>query len=225
MSGGADLSREGMMTFGGEVMNKLIRCLPTNRRDDTAVDALQARFRELSVHYRQLIRTVPSDLPGAPLREMTLTKRHEWVDSYILKPVARIKEALSEESRPLLSTWPEFMGSPPEIDADALAAELEKLEILGKYLWMNTRIRRKANVSVGWEIKFEIVRAVAGVLADIAPELTPSRGTYDKERKAYVGRFPEAITIACREISGFDDEGVDRQIADFVEEYRDASKP
>lgn len=225
MSDGANLPREGMVTFSGEVMDKLISCLPANRREDTVVDALQARLRDLSVYYRQLIRTVPSDLPGAPLREMTLTKRHEWVDSHILTPVARIKEALSEDSRPLLSTWPEFMGSPPEIDVDALTAELERLEILGKYLWMNTRIRRNANVSVGWEIKFEIVRAVASVLADLVPELTPSRGTYDKERKAYVGRFPEAITIACHEISGFDGEGVDRQIADFVEEYRDASKP
>lgn len=170
-----------------------------------------------------MIESVPSDLPGAPLGHMTLTKRHEWVDTHILNPIERIKEALTEENRPLLSTWPEFMGSPPEIDIVALTAELDRLENLGKYLWMSARIRRDAKVPVGWEIKFEIVSAIAAVLAELAPEITPSRGTYDKARKCYVGRFPEAVTLAYREITGFADEGVDRQISDFVEEYRKSS--
>lgn len=224
MAGKAGRPSDGI-GFDNAVMAELVRCLPANRRDDATVKALQVRLREISSHYRQLIRTVPSDLPGAPLPEMSLTKRHEWIDSHILNPVARIKEALSEGNRPLLSTWPEFMGSPPEIDIDVLSAELDRLENFGKYLWMSARLRRDANVSVGWEIKFEMVRAVAIILAELVPELTPSRGTYDKARKEYVGRFPEAITIAYREITGFDDEGVDRQIADFVEEYRNTSRP
>jgi len=205
-------------------MVELVRCLPTHARTEAVVQKLQERLRALAVHYRDLISSVPSDLPGAPLSHMTLTRRHEWVDTHILNPIERIKEGLADENRPLLSTWPEFMGTPPEIDVAALKTELNRLESLGKYLWMSARIRRYANVPVGWEIKREIVSEVATMLAELVPELKPSRGTYDKARKCYVGRFPEAITLAYREITGFSDDGVDRQIADFVEEYRNPSR-
>lgn len=90
---------------------------------------------------------------------------------------------------------------------------------------MNTRIRRAHNVSPGWEIKFEIVRAIAAVFADILPDLKPSRGTYDREAKQYRGFFPEAIVAAFIEITGFEEDRLDRHIADYIEEYHQASTP
>lgn len=209
-------------SFHQAAMDELASRLRIKLPDHPRIEALQTRLRSLTIHYRQLIATVPSDLPGAPFPQMTLTKRHEWIDSNILNPVARIKEALSDKNRPLLSTWPEFMDRLPEVNIETLAAELDRLESFGKFLWMSARLRRNANVSVGWEIKYEIVRALAGLFAEIAPKLTPSRGTYDQQSHSYIGSFPEAITFAYREITGFDD-NVDRQIADYVEESQSSS--
>lgn len=206
-------------------MFELGRILRLKSKDQPRLDALQTRLQEVATRYRVMIATVPSDLPGAPFPEKTLTKRHEWVDANILNPVSRLRDAISDENRPLLSTWPEFMGMAPPVDFAALDAELEKVEQLGKYLWMNTRIRRAHNVSPGWEIKFEIVRAIAGVFSDILPNLKPSRGTYDREANQYRGSFPEAIILAFAEITGFEGERLDRHIADYIEEYCQPSTP
>ena len=209
-------------SFHQAAMDELASRLRINVPDDPRIKALQIRLRDLAAHYRRLIATVPSDLPGAPFPEMTLTKRHEWIDSHILNPVARIKEAFEEKNRPLLSTWPEFLEGLPEVDIEALAAELDELESFGKYLWMSARLRRDANVSVGWEIKYEIVGALAGLFSELVLDFTPSRGTYDAQTKSYIGRFPESVTFAYREMTGFDD-NVDRQIADYVEKNRNSS--
>ena len=197
-------------------MAELCKTLRLRAGETARLDALRERLRAAARHYRNLIATVPSDLPGAPF-DMSLTKRHEWTDAYILNPTKRLREALLPENRPLLSTWPEYMAVGPMPDLGLLDRELDKLENLGHYLWVNARQRRAANVSPAWEIKYEIVRAIAAIFADAIPELSPTRGTYDSVENRYRGSFPEAIILAFREITGIEGERLDRQITALVQ--------
>lgn len=155
-------------------------------------------YDEILSEYRTLARSVPSHLKGAPFPHMTLSKRHEWVDSHLLNPIAKLREALAEDNRPLMSTWPD-LGTPEPANKTLLLQELDRLETTAKYLWTNIRLRRHANVKPGWEIIYEAVRKLAHLFEERLG-LVPTRGTHNADQGATFDTFPNAMTYAIQHI-------------------------
>ena len=186
--------------------------------DEAAIADLQARLKSIGTEYRRIISITPCDLPGAPSDD-TLSKRLAWVDAQLLNPVEKLLEALDPENRHMLSLWPEEPNPKLIPDYDAIAEQLEKLQLLGKNLAIIIAKYRYHDLPPGPLIRYRIVAAIAAVLDEALPDLRPSRGTYDAASKRFHGVYPALVRRIFLEITGLHEQ-LDRLIKEQVDERR-----
>jgi hypothetical protein len=217
------MGKNNNQIFNDDFMLELRKILRLQAsKDEKRLLKLRAELRILGRNYRQVISSTPSDLPSAPFNE-TLTRRADWLEAQVLNPLDRLLNALSEDNRPMFSTWPGDTPPPVKIDFKKTSDDLEQLLSFAKYLKQELRNQQSDDANHSQEIRAMIVYDIILVLREIVPELSPSRGTYDKKSKRYLGSFPEAVVSIYHEITEAYDERLDRLIASFAKSKK--SKP
>lgn len=178
--------------------------------DSDAIEDLRRDLVEIASHYRAIIAVLPCDLPDAPFN-MSLTKRAEWLDINMVKPCERLLDALSDEQRPMFSTWPYPLTIPEFRDNTALKAELNAVLEFSRDLRASLQQQQSDDAGHNQELRAEIFASCARTLRRHRPELKPNRGVYDAKFRRRVGAYVEAIGLIYSEIAGQSD-NLDRLI-------------
>jgi hypothetical protein len=199
---------EAQNLFDDRAMAELSRILGMS--DQTALVSLQTDLVEHCAHYRSIISTLPCDLPSAPFN-LSLTKRIAWLEANVIKPCERLRSAISEEMRPMFSTWPYPLTPPRFRDNATLEAELGALHTQASELLDDLRGQQAGDAGHSQEVRQEIFSALARLLRRHCPNLKPSRGVYDSELRRRVGVYPDAMRLIFQKVTGVE-ENLDRLI-------------
>jgi hypothetical protein len=186
--------------------------------DPVRIKAFQQRLRLIGQEYRRIIATTPCDLPGAPSTH-THSERLDWLDTQLLNPIEKLLDAIAPSHRHMLSLWPEEVADEIMPDLAATADRLRDLQKLGWHLAATIAAYRKVDLPFGPFIRFQIVAAAAAALDEHAPNLKPSRGTYDATTKQYHGHYPAIVRRIFLEITGLNEQ-LDRLIKEQVDQRR-----
>lgn len=178
--------------------------------DQSLINAFESDLLELCAHYREVISALPSDLPDAPFN-LSLTKRADWLDSNVNKPIARLLAALSDEKRPMFSTWPYPLTVPEFRDNNILINELRELHASSEELTRSLRGQQSEDAGHSQEFRQKLFSAIASLLRRYAPNVKPNRGVYDPEQRKRVGNYVDAIRLIFDRITGTS-ENLDRLI-------------
>lgn len=199
---------EAQNLFNDETMAQLsaIPGMPA----EAALSALQNDLVELCAHYRSIISTLPCDLPTAPFN-LSLTKRIAWLEANVINPCERLRSAVSDEMRPMFSTWPYPLTPPVFRDNAALEAELDALNSQATELRDDLRGQQSGDAGHSQEIRQEIFSSIARVLRNRCPNLKLSRGVYDSELRRRNGAYPDAMRLIFKKVTGVE-ENLDRLI-------------
>jgi hypothetical protein len=175
-----------------------------------ALKSLRTDLVELCAHYRCIISTLPCDLPNAPFN-ITLTKRIAWLEANVIKPCERLRAAISDEMRPMFSTWPYPLTPPAFRHNEALRSELDALNAAASALRDDLLGQQAGDAGHSQEVRQEIFSAIARLLRTHLPNLKPSRGVYDSELRRRVGVYPDAMRFIFYRVTGVE-ENLDRLI-------------
>lgn len=186
--------------------------------DPAQVARLQGRLQAIGTEFRRVIATTPNDLPGRPSTH-THSERLDWLDTQVLNPIEKLLGALDPSQRHMLSLWPNEVVDELMPDFDEVRRQVEHLQLLAQNLAITIVMHRKADLPFGPLIRFQIVAATASILDELAPNLKPSRGTYDATTKQYYGHYPAIIRRVFLEITGLHEQ-LDRLIQEQVDHRR-----
>jgi len=143
--------------------------------------SLQADLRELATDYLTAALTTPLAIAIGP-RDVTLTKRATWVERHLVKPAQRLLEALSDDTAPLRSEWPDPMNA-PEPDRAVLRVELKKLyERADELRYCLSERASLARANHTEEFKGDLIYALTTVFRRYFPHLNASRGKQNESR-------------------------------------------
>lgn len=179
-------------------------------KDEADIAALRSDLVELCVHYRAVVSTLPCDLPNAPFN-LSLTKRSDWLETNVIKPCERLRSAISEDMRPMFSTWPYPLTVPEFRDNSALDRALAELHAQASSLRDDLRGQQAGDAGHSQELRQEIFSAIARLLRQHCPNLKPNRGAYDAELRRRIGVYPDALRLIFRKVAGVE-ENLDRLI-------------
>lgn len=199
---------EAQNLFNDETMAELSRILRMS--DESALRSLQNDLVELCTHYRSIIATLPCDLPGAPFN-VSLTKRIAWLEANVINPCERLRAAISEDMRPMFSTWPYPLTPPKFRDNAALKAEIDELHTKASALRDDLHGQKADDAGHSQEVRQEIFSAIARLLRKHRPTLKPSRGLYDEKLRRRFGVYADAVRLIFRKVTGVE-ENLDRLI-------------
>tara|TARA_R110000772_G_scaffold27017_1_gene69110 strand:+ start:913 stop:1554 length:642 start_codon:yes stop_codon:yes gene_type:complete len=175
-----------------------------------SIAAFESDLLDLCAHYREIISTLPCDLPDAPFN-LSLTKRADWLESNVSKPAERLLSALEDDKQPMFSTWPYPLGVPGFRDNNILQAELRELQEMSVKLMRSLRGQQADDAGHSQEFRQELFIAIALLLRKHAPEVKPNRGVYDPELRRRVGVYVDAMRLIFHRITGTS-ENLDRLI-------------
>ena len=183
--------------------------------DPVAVAAFERDLLDLCLHYREIISTLPCDLPDAPCN-VSLTKRADWLQTNVNKPIERLLAALDDEKRPMFSTWPYPLSVPQFRDNEILRRELRDLQKVSGELTESLRGQQADDAGHSQEFRQELFNAIARLLRKHAPHLKPNRGVYFPELKRRSGPYVDAVRLIFDGIAGTK-ENLDRLIRGEME--------
>lgn len=178
--------------------------------DNAAVEALQGDLINTCAHYRELISTLPCDLPDAPFN-VSLTKRADWLETNVIKPCERLEKAVETGMCPMFSTWPYPLSVPVFRDNTALRLELSALSKAAIDIRNALRAQQEEDAGHSQELRAEVFASIARLIRQHCPELKPSRGVYDTELRRRVGGYVDAMRMIFAKITGVE-ENLDRLI-------------
>lgn len=202
--------------FGDAVMSEIASLAKIT--DRTHLAALQDRLHSIGTEIRRIIASTPCDLPGAPSAH-THSERFDWVDTQLLNPITKLLEAIDPANRHMLSLWPEGVVEDLMPDFEEVENQLRDFQKLAWHLSITLLTYRKADLPIGPLIRFQLVALTADALDEFAPDLKPSRGTYDAATKQYYGHYPSIIRRVFLEITGLHEQ-LDRLIKEQVDQRR-----
>ncbi|WP_324740226.1 hypothetical protein U8326_10595 [Tsuneonella sp. CC-YZS046] len=199
---------EAQSLFDAQTMAELADILGIT--GDTAIAAFQIGLIDLCAHYREVISTLPCDLPDAPFN-LSLTKRADWLDVNVINPCERVQAAIGEDMRPMFSTWPYPLSIPVFRDNTTMARELADLLQQATKLRDQLRGQQSDDAGHSQELRAEVFASVARLLREHCPSVNPNRGVYDPELRRRVGVYVDAFRLIFRKITGVE-ENLDRLI-------------
>lgn len=202
--------------FGDAVMSEIAS--PAKITDPDHLAALQDRLNSIGAEIRRIIASTPCDLPGAPSSH-THSERIDWVDTQLLNPITKLLDAIKPDNRHMLSLWPNEVVDELMPDFAEVENQLRHLQKLAWHLSITLLAYRKADLPLGPFIRFQIVALTAAALDEFAPDLKPSRGTFDATTKQYHGHYPAIIRRVFLEITGLHEQ-LDRLIKEQVDQRR-----
>ncbi|MDX8353958.1 hypothetical protein [Cognatiyoonia sp. IB215182] len=133
---------------------------------------------------------------------LTPNARKRKIKGSILHPAEKLIEALSDESLPVLSEWPDELPSPPP-NRHALVEELTKLSNRTRDLLEVLDDRKRKGSAVSQEFKIDFANALAGVFERYFPHAQPSRGGYDRTPNPS-SEYQAFLTACAQEVFGDD---------------------
>ena len=154
--------------------------------------------------------TLPCDLPDAPFN-LSLTKRADWLETNVINPSERLLAAVSDDMRPMFSTWPYPLSVPEFPDHSALVDAIHALQSQATNLRDWLRAQQSDSAGHSQEFRAEVFGAIAILMRKHCPEVTPNRGVYIPEMKRRVGAYVDAMRLMLCKITGVDDK-LDRLI-------------
>lgn len=178
--------------------------------DQSARAAFENDLLDLCENYREIMSTLPCDLPDAPFN-LSLTKRADWLDTNVKKPAERLLAALEDDKQPMFSTWPYPLGVPGFRDNNIIKTELQELQEMSVKLTRSLRGQQAEDAGHSQEFRQELFIAIALLLRKHAPEVKPNRGVYDPELRRRVGVYVDAMRLIFHRITGTS-ENLDRLI-------------
>jgi hypothetical protein len=161
---------------------------------------------------------MPIDFPVAPFNE-SMTKRMRWLESNVLSPVETLLFALSERTRPYFSEWPGDRRIPARPDFAELSDKLTALRAYADALRVALDYQLGMEAPHTSEMRYDIVANLIELLAEHFPEVPRTRGQYERSQEGTVGRMPDFVRRAFREITD-SDERLDATIQAVVEGER-----
>lgn len=203
-----DFKAEAASIFGRETIAELAGIVRMS--DKSAIAAFQAHLIDMCSHYREVISTLPCDLPNAPIN-MSLTKRAEWLETSVVKPSERLLGAIEDEMKPMFSTWPYPLTVPVFRDNSRLKNELEDLLASSTHLRDWLRSQQADDAGHSQELRQEIFIAIVKVMREHCSTVKPSRGVHDPVLRRRVGVYVDAIRLIFSKITGVE-ENLDRLI-------------
>jgi hypothetical protein len=147
-----------------------------------------------------VIQAMPIGYPIAPF-DMSMTKRMEWLRTHVVAPAETLLDALSVESRPHFSDWPGYRFLRRQPNLDELRAELAALRRHARSLYFSMQRQLADGAPHNSEMRYDVVVNLIDLLAEHFPEIPRTRGQYDKALGVTVGRTPDFVRRAYREIT------------------------
>ena len=194
-----DFKAEAEGLFDGATVSEIAKILRMS--DVAAMSAFRADLVDLCAHYRAIIATLPCDLPDAPLN-VSLTKRADWLEIKVIKPVNILLEALGKEQRAMFSTWPYPLTIPEFADHTQLQAALKVLLESSTQLRDSLRGQQSDDAGHSQEFRQELFGAIARLLRAHAPDVKPNRGVYDPELRLRVGQYVDVVRLIFAKVAG-----------------------
>jgi hypothetical protein len=179
--------------FKDNVIDRIVKAVKvpgTDRRE------LQKDLREIAEDYLTAALTTPLGLTDGP-KDITLTKRREWVDIHLVQPSDQLLQALSADATHLRSEWPDPSDS-PEPNLDLLVTELKKLHCQASELSSALAERAAIGANHTTEFKYDLVKALECTFRKHFPRLPVSRGTF--ANGDWFSRFVDFVQTCIREI-------------------------
>lgn len=195
--------------FDDATMAKLAKMLCLTDSDRLA--AFRADLVEMCAYYREVISTLPCDLPDAPFN-ISLTKRADWLEANVINLCERLLAAVGDDMRPMFSTWPYPLSIPTFRDNGLLKSELAEITSAAVRLRDMLRGQQSDDAGHSQELRAEVFIALAQKFRNHCPEVKPNRGVYDPELRRRVGGYVDAIRLAHHKIAGVED-SLDRWIS------------
>jgi len=171
---------------------------------------LQQELIAACAHYREVIATLPCDLPDAPIN-MSLTKRGDWLETNIINPAERLIAGLADQNRPMFSTWPYPLSPPTFRDNASLLLELHDLLEHATLLRDSLRGQQADDAGHSQELRAEVFISVVETLRKYPLGVAESRGVYVPEERRRIGSYVDAVRFIFRKIAGVE-ENLDRLI-------------
>lgn len=197
------------MMFDEKAMDELSKIVGIS--DAAMRSALSADLIEICSHFRNVIATLPCDLPDAPMN-MSLTKRADWLETNVINPTERLLAAVDDDNmRPMFSTWPYPLTVPKFSDHTTLTGELRALQSQAIKLRDSLRGQQSEDAGHSQELRAEVFAAIARLLRKHCPNVKPSRGVYDAQLRRRAGVYVDAIKLIFFKITGVE-ENLDRLI-------------
>lgn len=198
--------------FNTATMAELAKML--NLKDADRLASFRADLVEMCAHYREVISTLPCDLPEAPFN-MSLTKRADWLEANVINPCERLLAAINNDMRPMFSTWPYPLTVPKFRDNARLNSELVAIMDDAVRLRNDLRGQQSEDAGHSQEVRAEIFVALARAFRTHCPEVKPNRGVYDADLRRRVGAYVDAMRLAHLKIAGVED-SLDRWISSEI---------
>lgn len=203
-----DFQQEAQSLFDDKETAELANIL--GMTDNAAVAALQGDLTNICAHYREVISTLPCDLPDAPFN-LSLTKRADWLETNVIKPCERLEKAVEVGMRPMFSTWPYPLSVPVFRNNTVLQLELSALSKAATDIRNSLRAQQEEDAGHSQELRAEVFASIARLIRQHCPDVKPSRGVYDTELRRRVGGYVDAMRMIFAKITGVE-ENLDRLI-------------
>jgi hypothetical protein len=190
--------------FGLAVVHCIMKEAGRNLRDEnfeTDANALQADLRQLAFDYLFAARTTPFRMKSSP-KHVSATKRVEWLQAHVIKPAAKLLDALSTSNSFMLSEWPQDLMRSRKPNRQLLVQQLEKLKDRTGDLVENLRGLQSEGGILTQDFRADYALHLKEVLQRHFPNLKPSGGTYQKDRKGrrQTGRYAKILSLITQEI-------------------------
>jgi hypothetical protein len=159
--------------FGDETISELLKEFSLNPSPKERAE-FQANLREIAESYVCAALNTPLGVGLGP-KDVTLSKRANWVDRHLVKPSRDLIRDLSDADQPRRSEWPDTITAPIP-DLEVLVAELDKLLARSEILRDSLRDRSTLGNSHTTEFKTDLSLALAEALGTHFPYILDARG-------------------------------------------------
>lgn len=194
--------------FGDAVLKQVLPASPSLSVGQRL--ALRQDLRDIAEDYLTVALTTPLGVgPGAS--DAKLSARFVWVRDKLFAPADDLLKALSDDSAPMRSGWPDLLDAAGP-NRKVLIRELETLREYAKQLAWNLESRAETTVAKAAskasrganhteEFRLDLAHALRNVFARTYPGLAISRGTY-VPGEGFIGQFPAFLNGCFKEILG-----------------------
>lgn len=188
---GERIERNCSEIFGEPWLNRSSYELPNVERTKLAV--LGEKLKAFALPYMDQLRTVPTKFHQGP-QYVDLSEQRDWLETDVLKPIAKLREALREDRRHYFK-GAMFDHSSFEVNFDKTIKVLNELEDYAEAAFIELDQQVTHGIQNTGQIQFEIVNGIVEII-NSELNILQTRGMSE--------RVKILVRLAFKEITGFD---------------------
>lgn len=177
--------------FGEPWLNRSSYELPNVER--TKLADLGEKLKAFALPYIDQLRLVPTKFHRGP-QYVDLSEQRDWLEKDVLKPIAKLREALREDRRHYFK-GAMFDHSPFEVNFDKTIRVLNELEDYAEAAFTEIDQQVTLGIQNTSQIQFEIVNGIVEII-NSELDILQTRGMSE--------RVKVLVRLAFKEITGFD---------------------